>query len=45
MDTREWGFAALTVGVLLLMGLYPKLFTVYLEPLGKAFAALFGGAS
>jgi len=45
MDTREWGFAVVAVGVLLLMGLYPKLFTVYLEPLGKAFAALFGGAS
>ncbi|GIW24324.1 NuoM family protein [Meiothermus sp.] len=45
MDGREWGFAAVTVAVLLLMGLYPKLFTVYLEPLGKAIAALFGGAS
>lgn len=45
LDTREWGFAAVTVAVLLLMGLYPKLFTVYLEPLGKALAALFGGAS
>jgi len=45
MDLREWGFAAVTVAVLLLMGLYPKLFTVYLEPLGKAIAALFGGAS
>ncbi|GIW27595.1 MAG: NADH-quinone oxidoreductase subunit 13 [Meiothermus sp.] len=45
MDSREWGFAAVTVGVLLLMGLYPKLFTAYLEPLGKTIAALFGGAS
>jgi NADH-quinone oxidoreductase subunit M len=45
MNTREWGFAAVTVAVLLVMGLYPKLFTVYLEPLGKALAALFGGAS
>ncbi len=45
LDTREWGFAAVTVAVLLLMGLYPKLFTLYLEPLGKALAALFGGAS
>ncbi len=45
MDSREWVFAAVTVGVLLLMGLYPKLFTAYLEPLGKAIAALFGGAS
>ncbi len=45
MDPREWGFAAVTVGALLLMGFYPKLFTVYLEPLGKAIAALFGGAS
>ncbi|MBO1435717.1 NADH-quinone oxidoreductase subunit M [Meiothermus sp. CFH 77666] len=45
LDSREWGFAAVTVAVLLLMGLYPKLFTVYLEPLGKALAALFGGAS
>ncbi len=42
---REWGFAVLTVGVLLLMGLYPKLFTTYLEPLGRALAALVGGAS
>lgn len=45
LDSREWGFAAVTVAVLLLMGLYPKLFTLYLEPLGKALAALFGGAS
>jgi NADH-quinone oxidoreductase subunit M len=45
LNWREWGFATLTVGVLLLMGLYPKLFTVYLEPLGRAIAALFGGGA
>lgn len=45
LDLREWGFAVLTVGVLLLMGLYPKLFTVYLEPLGRAIEALFGGGA
>ncbi|MCS7057575.1 MAG: NADH-quinone oxidoreductase subunit M [Meiothermus sp.] len=45
MDAREWAFAGVTVGVLLLMGLYPRLFTAYLEPLGRALGALFGGAS
>ncbi|RIH87610.1 NADH-quinone oxidoreductase subunit 13 [Meiothermus luteus] len=45
MDAREWAFAGVTVGVLLLMGLYPKLFTAHLEPLGRALGALFGGAS
>ncbi|RDI94692.1 oxidoreductase [Meiothermus sp. QL-1] len=45
MDRREWVFAGVTVAVLLLMGLYPKLFTAHLEPLGRALAALLGGAS
>lgn len=45
LDRREWTFGAVTVAVLLLMGLYPKLFTDHLEPLGRAIAALFGGAS
>lgn len=45
LDSREWVFAAVSVGVLLIMGLYPKLFTASLEPLGKALAAIFGGAS
>jgi NADH-quinone oxidoreductase subunit M len=45
MDAREWGFAVVAVGVILLMGLYPRLFTVHLEPLGRAIASLFGGGS
>lgn len=45
LNSREWIFASVTVATLLLMGLYPKLFTVYLEPLGKALAALFGGSA
>jgi NADH-quinone oxidoreductase subunit M len=45
LDSREWVFAALTVGALLLLGLYPKLFTELLEPLGKTIASILGGAS
>lgn len=45
LNTNERVFAFVAVTVILVMGLYPKLFTVALEPLGKAIAALFGGAS
>lgn len=45
LNSREWIFASVTIVTVLLMGLYPKLFTVYLEPLGKALAALFGGSA
>jgi NADH-quinone oxidoreductase subunit M len=45
LDSREWVFAALAVAAVLLLGLYPKLFSELLEPLGKALASLLGGAS
>lgn len=45
MNPREWVFAGVTVGVLVVMGMYPKLFTLYLEPLGKALASLLGGGA
>lgn len=45
LSFREWGFASVTLAVLLIMGLYPKLFTVYLEPLGKTIASLLGGGA
>ncbi|RIH91313.1 NADH-quinone oxidoreductase subunit 13 [Meiothermus granaticius NBRC 107808] len=45
MSPREWVFAGVTVGVLVVMGMYPKLFTLYLEPLGKALASLLGGGA
>lgn len=45
LDSREWTFAGVVVVVMLLMGLYPKLFTQLLEPVGKAIAALFGGGA
>jgi len=45
MDRREWTFASVIVLAIVVMGLYPKLFTLRLEPIGKAIAALFGGGA
>ena len=45
LSGREWVFAGVIVAVMMVMGVYPKLFTQMLEPLGKAIAALFGGGA
>jgi NADH-quinone oxidoreductase subunit M len=45
LNTNERIFAFVAVTVILLMGIYPKLFTVALEPLGKAIASLLGGGA
>lgn len=45
MTLQEWSFAVVIVAAMALLGLYPKLFTQLLQPLAKAFAALFGGAA
>jgi NADH-quinone oxidoreductase subunit M len=45
LNSREWAFASVMVLVMVVMGLYPKLFTLHLQPIGKAITLLFGGGA
>lgn len=40
---REWGFAVVLVLSIVVLGLYPKLFTQLLQPLARVFDTLLGG--
>lgn len=40
---REWGFAVVLVLSIVVLGLYPKLFTQLLQPLARLFDTLLGG--
>jgi NADH-quinone oxidoreductase subunit M len=41
----EWGFAALSVLTLVLMGVFPGFFLRGLKPLAEAFARILGGGA
>jgi NADH-quinone oxidoreductase subunit M len=45
LSPKEWVFSVASVLVIVLMGMYPKLFLQYLTEFGKAVAAIVGGAS